>query len=1066
MSVREAGTESVLRRLNRVLVNLQLLNGLTHVLKALVVWSILAAFIRSRFGWDAVHLIAAVSLIIFAARQWPTRRLALRRLEEIRPDSDYRFTTFDECGRTPPSAETAAWVSLRIQTARLLASPIPYLSLPGFAFSFRSFAAAVSFLLVWSVYAPETDHAVTHLPPILRIKLPSEPVRAGSDVRVQIFSEGRMSMPRLQVLPADAAGGLPADIEAAIIPLVPSLGGLYEATLNRVTYSIRLTAVADLPGGKLVSSPEARVQVVRPPILAFVSALISPPTYTKLPPEEIRGFGKRLSVLPGTEFTVRLESDLPLSSASARFDGGKKSSAGAEFRDRMIEVKGRIHSPGVLNVTAAAENGLAADSPFLYEIDTMADRPPSVSWLMPKETVLDAPVEGLLPMRWLVEDDFGISDFRVLIKMSDGAQKQLTIPFLRDRKQTVSYLLEVSNYLSYAGSEIEVRAEALDNDDVSGSKSGLSPAVRVRSPTVMDVYRNLTDRGAEVSRVMERLSGESTRLLKKMTQAARTLKAEGKMAWQMEQELVTMAEAAQQAKRDAEQALSELGRQTQTAARQNLLSRETLQKLSSIGAMMSNLMREEYARAQSELQRALGAVRMDEKERSMMTAKFNLEQFVEQVDRTHRMLSRVSEVLAKAEAQKAMQDLVDRAQKALSDQNPENLQALSREASNLMPKLQELAKDPAFAELKKALTASGADLPKQFDQAARAMRESGASSQESKAAAEKLKKSLNDLQAALQKGTEKSEEKEKENAANKINSVIDALIFSLGEMQASSEYFWSARVQRSAEEYTHRLRKAAALEPILVHAVSDVAATSERLILFDPRPMQWLQRALASIHSLSENDEDPSALSARLKMSYRYAATATLQLLEISQTMQKQGGGKEKGTPMQDLADLLQQLISAQTALNSKTQMSLQLGMFGESLEQLAFQQELIRRSLEAEAGRFSELQDKLGRIDQLLQEMRKTEDELRKLGPTPDVQDRQQKIMNKLMELQQSLTDREEKEEKFEAEPFFGKPADTSVLRLDRPKINEQEFLRGLPPEFREAGKKYLRALLGGDAP
>ena len=65
-------------------------------------------------------------------------------------------------------------------------------------------------------------------------------------------------------------------------------------------------------------------------------------------------------------------------------------------------------------------------------------------------------------------------------------------------------------------------------------------------------------------------------------------------------------------------------------------------------------------------------------------------------------------------------------------------------------------------------------------------------------------------------------------------------------------------------------------------------------------------------------------------------------------------------------------------------------------------------------------------------------------------------------MELQQSLTQKEEKEEKFEAEPFFGKPADTSTLRLGRPRIDEKEFIRGLPPEYRDAGRKYLRAILG----
>ncbi len=877
-------------------------------------------------------------------------------------------------------------------------------------------------------------------------------------------------MPKLQVSPVDDGGGMPSPGEPAVVALRVSSAGLYEAQLDHVAHSLKITAVADVSGGKYISSPEAHLRVIRPPALAFVSALVVPPAYSKLQAEEIRTVGKQISVLPGTELTLRLESDLPLSAASSRYESDRKTPVKTDVRSNLIEVHGEIRSAGILKISATAQNGLSGDSPFTYEIDTVTDRPPTVSWIVPQQPVLDAPIEGLVPMRWTVEDDFGLSDFHVVVKTSDGETRQLQAPFLHERRQAVSYLLEITPYLSFAGSEIEVKGEAADNDDVGGIKLGRSSSIRIRAPTVMDMYKNLTEQGGEVSRVMERLSGESTRLLKKMAAAARTLKAEGKMAWQMEQELVSMAESAQQAKQDAEKALSELGRRTESAAKQNLLTRETLQKLSSIGAMMSNLLKEDYVRAQRELQRALGSVQIGEKQKSMMSAKFNFEQFVQQVDRTHRMLERMSEIMAQAEAHKAVQDLMDRAKTAMTENNAERLQSLSQDAAALMPKLQELAKDPAFSELKKALMGASADLPKQFEQTARAVRESSKSSSadaeaQRKAAEEKLKKSLNELRTAMESGSEKSESKEKQNAADKIHSLIDNLIFSLGEMQASHEYFQAARVQRAPDQYSKRLQKTVAIEPILIQAAADVAATAERLILFDPRPIQWLNRAIATLHSLSDNDEDPAALSARLKLSYRYTATAALQLLETAQDLQKQGGGgKNKGMPSQDLADLLQQLISAQTSLNSKTQMSLQMGMFGESLEQLAFQQELIRRSMEAEAGRFSDLQDKLGRIDQLLQDMRKTEEELRKIGPTPDVQERQQKIMNKLMELQHSLTEKEEKEEKFEAEPFFGKPTDTSVLKVDRPRINEKDFLRGLPREYREAGKKYLRALLGAE--
>lgn len=1060
------------RDLSGAILRLQAMQVTGQILKALVVWCLLACFIRERMGWQMVNGIALVSGLVFLFREIPGRRWALRRLEELRPDSDFRFTTCDECQKTVWNPATFASRTLIRQTQELLDRPIPYLDLPGFGFAFRIFAASVAFTLIWSIYLPASEMGTAHLPMLLRVKLPQDRVRAGTDVPVQIFAEGRMSQPRLQVsaIETEDVGVEPASLQLQIVSgAAPS--ALYQAVIPRVSFNLKLTAVANISGGPRIYSPSVPLHVIHPPVLAFSSALVIPPAYTGLPAEEIRAVGTKLSVYPGTEVTLRVESNTFLSSVESRFVPGVRALR-APFktsrRDKEIEVKGKIHSPGVLELSAVSVDGLAGDAPFRYEVDTRVDRAPSVIWITPREARMDAPSDGLIPMRWQIEDDFGVSSFQLLITTADGEQKKIDVPYLPtpagSAPQSAAYLFEVSKYLSYAGSEIEVVAEAADNDAVNGPKAGRSTPVKIRAPTVLDVYQRLTEQGAEVGRIMERLSGESTRLLKKMTNAARTLKAEGKMAWQMEQELVAMAESTQQAKREAEKALAEMGRRTESASRQNLLSRETLQKLSAIGSMMSGLLREDYARAQQELNQALGAVRMDEKERSLQAAKFNVEQFVEQVDRTHRMLSRVSDLMAKAQAQKAVQDLVDRSQKAMDASNAENLEALGKEAAALMPKLQELARDPAFSELKKALAAQASDLPKQFEEAAEGLRESSKMTPEAaKAAAEKLKKSLADLQSAVQKGGEKSESAERQNAAEKLDSMIDGLVFSLGEMQAAHDYFLSARVQHLPEEYSRRLQKAAALDPILVHAIAEVSSAAERLILFDPRPLHLLNRALANVRTLFEQDEDPSALALRLKLAYRFTASAALQLLEISQDLQKQGGG-QKGSPMQDLADLLQQLISAQSGLNSRTEMGLQLGQFGQNLEQLAFQQELIRRSMEAEAGRFSELQEKLGRIDQLLQDMRKTEDDLRKMGPTPDVQANQQKILNKLMELQQSLTDREEKEEKFEAEPFFGKMADTSSLRLDRPRVDEKEFLRILPPEYREAGKKYLRSLLGAE--
>lgn len=1057
----------VRQRLNTVLLRLQLLHATTHAMKAGVVWCILAFLIRQRMGWETVHLVTFVSFLLFFLRGIPSRRTALKRLEKIRSDSEYRFTTVWEKAESNPAGISVPWATLVSQTDERLRRPTPYLCIPGFGGSFRAFAAAVAFTLAWTMFSPPADEHRIELPAVLRVKIPAGQTRAGTDVRVRVYTEGRMAAPHLDISPLDGpspAGGIS---NPAAMPLRNVSPGMHEAELSRVFYSLRLTASADVPGRGTVFSPEVVLRVVRPPTLAFVSALVVPPGYTGRKAEEVRAAGGRPSVLPGSAVTIRLESDVPVSSVDARYDSPRPMPTHTDFRQNTVEVQTTVRAAGQFRVRAVSADGLAAEPAFTYDIDTLPDRAPTVSWISPAQNSMDAPVEGVVPMRWDVEDDFGVSSMRLLVSTSAGQRDVKSVPVLPQQRQTASYLLDITSYTSFAGTEVEIVAEALDHDNIGGPNVGRSTPLTIRAPTVMDMYRRLTEQGGEVNRMMEKLSGESTRLLKKMATAARTMKAEGRMAWQMEQEIVSMAEAAQQAKKEAESALAELGRRTESASRQSLLSRETLQKLSSIGSMMNTLLKEDYMRAQQELSQAIREVHMDAKERAMTAAQFNLEQFVEQVDRTHRMLERMTDIMAKAEAEKAVNDMARRAENALSEKNADNLRALAREAAALMPKLQEMAKDPAYSELKKAMASSAKDLPDQMNQAAQAVRQNSKMSEaEAKAAVDKLKQTLDDLKKSMESGNQRSESSEKQNAAERLNTGIDLLIFALGEMQADHEYFSSGRSSTQDPVYSRHLQKSTAVEPMLRQVLIDVGLTADRLILFDPRPFQLLQRSISILRGLAEHGKEPSAIASRLKVTYRSTSTACLYLIDMVQDLQKQSGGKQKGSATQDLADLLQQLIGSQMSLNSRMQMSLQLGSLGQSLEQLAFQQELIRRSMEAEAGRFSDLQDKLGRIDQLLEDMRRVEDEIRRGGATQAVQERQQKILNKLMELQHSLTDKEEKEEKFEAEPFFGKPADTSTLRLDRPAIDETEFFRRLPAEYHEAGRKYLRSLMETDRP
>lgn len=224
-----------------------------------------------------------------------------------------------------------------------------------------------------------------------------------------------------------------------------------------------------------------------PPRLKHLILTVTPPAYARLPVERHAETPALLTVLPGATLAWTAEAAEPLAALVAEVDRGDGApkrlelGAGARFALRQV-----ARAPFELRIRLAdARGGRSIEGPFRVEL--AADAPPEIAWIEPSE---DGELSRArrLPVRFEAKDDFGISrvTLRYVVSRDGGNSLQGALDvttWLASRAGTGAGVWEASNLDLHDGDELEVWLEALDNDAVSGPKSGRSASRRLRLPS-------------------------------------------------------------------------------------------------------------------------------------------------------------------------------------------------------------------------------------------------------------------------------------------------------------------------------------------------------------------------------------------------------------------------------------------------------------------------------------------------------------------------------------------------------------------------------------------------------
>lgn len=811
------------------------------------------------------------------------------------------------------------------------------------------------------------------------------------------------------------------------------------------------------------------VLVYRPLLLQDMKLMIEPPAYTGIKPVSLANQAS-FEAPAYSRVTISARANMELEKAQAVFSKAK---------ERPVEIEGdRIR----LSFMATEDESYRLEAmargltdTFVsaeYRIACLPDQPPQVEFIDEDKGMLAS--DMAISLAGQARDDYGLS----IIGIGFAAQGQRGFkPMFKTGSAVLDTVFDIRWSIAdlglLPGDSLVYWLEVRDNDAIRGPKVGRSRVRRLWIPTLAEMYQAMAGQDSAVAADLAQLQPQQSELREQLERISQAIKENRRLDWQQqaaaEKVLREQEELLSRLERAADQALENLRPQ----GKQVQLDAETASKLRELQELFGQTATEEMRQAMERLQQALEKMDRQEVARALENMSLTSEELKKRLDVA---IAALKELQQQRQLERLKED-VDRLLREQKDIQKNSRSAGKEELESLSKRQEQAARDldalAAQAEQMGKRLESQPESGEKLAKTARALQQKGTSGKMRKAG---QKLTQDDRAGALEL---------QQQAVEDLQSLYQAAEEARSSMgQARSRALAKALRQRAREilslsqeqEDLNRMILSGRNRNDLAEAQQSLARAGARLQsqvgsqlgpMMPPQAMGSLSQALKNMNQSSQDimvGRNPEAL-AQGQQALAALNQAAASLLEASSRAGSQGGG---GDMMQELEGLSGQ----QAEINQET-MGLMPSLGGEpeklpaeirsQMARLAAEQEAIRQGLEEFNLKYQNRHDRAQRLDDLVEEMKKVAEDLKENRVSHETAERQQRILNRLLEAQRSLRDQDfSLERQAEAGKYQG-PAQPprrpspGVLPAPADRSWRQE---PYPLEYQEIIEKYFRSL------
>lgn len=814
-------------------------------------------------------------------------------------------------------------------------------------------------------------------------------------------------------------------------------------------------------------SSQYQIKVIYKPVINSVLINYIPPTYTNLSSKEIKNTNN-FTVAYGSDVAWNINTkDVTTFFAVVGTDTMKFDQNGNyQFKLKLLKENKSVR-------LIASNNQANFNEVMEYNINVIPDEYPKIV----VEEFKDSINAFVSYFNGAVRDDYGIKKTEVVFTFKDSIVSETINTSGNNLAGVFNYSIDFGLFKGVS-QEVKYFFKTWDNDGINGSKFTITEAHVFAFPTAKQVDSLVTASSNELKNQMENLVNQSKKQKKELDELKKMLKEKANLDWQDKKQIQDFMQQQNQLQKQVEQLQKKRNENNVQEDQLKELSPELLEKQKQLDKLFEELLDEETKKLFEELEKLM----------EKMADKKEIQKAVEKMDQNNdeleKELDRTLELFKQMQVDQKLQDAIDELDKLKEKQEKlrENKEDISNEKqsekqkelnedfNNLQDKLEELQKENDELERQKDIDDTKEDQEKVKEKM--------------ESAEEKLKNNQNKGAKKDQKGAEDEMEKlgdklrsmqsqmgEKQQMEdiNTIRQILKNLIY----VSTTQEelIFDFKKVDRFDPQFNELTKKQKKLIDDVKIIEDSLVSLSKRQIAIQGIVNKELGNMKYNMNSSMEHLAERQIYQANSSQQFVMTAANNLALLldESLQQMQNQmmqqkfgkgscnkpGGAPKPGQSMEQLKKMLsKQIEEMKKQIDQEGSKPGDQGKKGDQgkakdFAKMAAKQAQMKEKL-AQLQKELQNQGGAGNLQSLENEIEKIEKELYNKEISVETIERQQDILTKLLEAENSLREREYDEKRKGTEGKNNKNRNLLINNQYKyTDTKQKDLLELIPPSF-----------------
>jgi hypothetical protein len=844
-----------------------------------------------------------------------------------------------------------------------------------------------------------------------------------------------------------------------------------------------------------VTSGQFQIEVSDRPVIKRFDIIVTPPAYSRMPQITQQDNGNITSLI-GSTVEINVSASKRVNKAFLRFTDTTE--IPLNINAYTASGRFRIKGDNSYQVILKDENGDTNAMPVKYDIKALYDAYPTIEVINPPGNT-NLANDSRVPAFLRIADDYGFSRLLIKYRLSESKYQKISEEFTSieipishaSKEQEVNYIWNLTKMNLAADDIVSFYFEVFDNDNISGPKSVKSNMLTVRVPSLDEILTRADQTQKTAGNDLNETLKQAEELKKEIQKIDQDLKKNQKdLSWEEKEKLQKTVDNFKQLQEKVQKISSDMQKMQQELQENNLLSKETMQKYMELQKLMDNLTSDEMKKAMERLQDVLKTMNRQQAQEQLQNMKIDEEQFRNSIERTMNLLKRI-------QVEQKMDELVKRTEDIIKKQDELNQQTQNsnlnnqQEKQNLanqqekqkeeMDKLRDEMKDLAdkMQDLKDMPKDQADKLQQDFDkQQNQQLSEESMQNlmQNQKQMAQQkmgqISKNMRQMQQQMKQMQQQMAQQNQMKTFADMMKMLDNLVnLSKEQEQLKNETKslnpGSSQMDKNSEQQNN-------LEKALERLMQQIGQLSQKTFAITPEMGKALGDAKRNMERSQQEMQNSNPFGASRSQDEAMGSLNQAALnMKSSMESMMQGGGQGG---MMSLMQQLQKMSGMQMSLNNMMQ-QLQQGMQGQltpqqqaQFQRLGQQQELIRKSLEQlnrEARMSGDSKKIPSNLDNINQQMKEVVSDIQSEKLNPELLQKQERILSKLLDAQRSINERDyekERESNSGKNMALTSPADLNFDQgKGKDKIKDElnrAVQEGYKKDYEDLIRKYFEAL------